>query len=67
NFQTLKGYDWPGFKKMNLWRQDKGHKESIKRFLNAIGSREQSPIPFEEILEITKVTFDIVKYASGIR
>ncbi len=66
NFQNLRGYDWPGFKKMNLWRQDKGHKESIRRFLEAVKNREQPPIPFEEILEITKVTFDIVKYASDV-
>jgi predicted dehydrogenase/threonine dehydrogenase-like Zn-dependent dehydrogenase len=66
NFQNLKGYDWPGFKKMNLWRQDKGHKESIRRFLEAVETREKPPITFEEILEITKVTFDIVKYASDV-
>ncbi len=66
NFQNLRGYDWPGFKKMNLWRQDKGHKESIRRFLEAVENREKPPIPFEEILEITKVTFDRVKCASDV-
>ena len=24
NFRKLAGFGWPGFKKMNLWRQDKG-------------------------------------------
>ena len=24
NFRSLKGYGWPGFAKLNLWRQDKG-------------------------------------------
>ena len=26
NFRKLKGFGWPGFDKMNLWRQDKGQK-----------------------------------------
>ena len=26
NFRKLKGFGWPGFVKMNLWRQDKGRK-----------------------------------------
>mgnify|MGYP007000055451 CR=1 len=24
NFRKLTGFGWPGFKKMNLWKQDKG-------------------------------------------
>ncbi|MCX5872565.1 MAG: bi-domain-containing oxidoreductase [Deltaproteobacteria bacterium] len=64
NFQTLRGYGWPGFKKMSLWKQDKGHKESITRFLNSVRNRIEAPIPFEEIVDITKVTFDVVRSAS---
>src|SRR5690606_31359851 len=26
NFRRLKGFGWPGFKRMSLWRQDKGQK-----------------------------------------
>ena len=36
NFRKLTGFGWPGFKKMNLWRQDKGQKECAKQFLIAI-------------------------------
>lgn len=64
NFQTLRGFDWPGFSKMSLWKQDKGHKEAITRFLNSVRKCEASPIPFEEIIDITNTTFDIVRAAS---
>ncbi|MGC8605742.1 MAG: Gfo/Idh/MocA family oxidoreductase, partial [Desulfomonilaceae bacterium] len=65
NFQLLKGFDWPGFKKTSLWKQDKGHKESITRFLDAVTNHCGSPIPFEQIVNITNTTFDIIKAASN--
>ena len=30
NFKSLKGYGWKKFKKLNLWKQDKGHIKSVK-------------------------------------
>ncbi len=61
NFRVLKGYGWPGFKAMRLLRQDKGHPEEIKRFFKSIKSGGESPIPAEEIFEVTRVSFDIEK------
>ena len=29
NFKKLRGFGWKGFKKMNLWSQDKGQKECV--------------------------------------
>ena len=31
NFRRLVGYGWPGFSKMNLWRQDKGQAACARR------------------------------------
>jgi hypothetical protein len=31
-YQKLTGFGWPGFDKMNLWQQDKGHKACAKAF-----------------------------------
>jgi predicted dehydrogenase len=59
NFRTLKGYGWKGFKKMKLWQQDKGHSAEVAAFLNAIKNGDPSPIPFNEIDEVTRVTFEI--------
>jgi len=61
NFRVLRGYGWLGFKTMRLLRQDKGHTEEIKRFFESIKSGEKSPIPAEEIFEVTRVSFDIEK------
>jgi len=59
NFRQLHGFGWPGFKKMNLWRQDKGHEAEIQAFVEAVQAGAASPIPFEEIVEVTRTTLAI--------
>ena len=56
NFKKLTGFGWPGFKKMNLWQQDKGQKACAAAFLDAIRRGGISPIPFEEIVEVSRTT-----------
>ena len=58
NFRKLKGYGWPGFKKMNLWKQDKGQSACATAFLSAIENGGACPIPPEEIFEVARVTID---------
>lgn len=36
NFRRLKGFSWPGFNKLNLWRQDNGQAGCAKAFVDAI-------------------------------
>ncbi|MCA9421321.1 MAG: bi-domain-containing oxidoreductase, partial [Nitrospira sp.] len=60
NFRQLRGFGWPGFTKMNLWRQDKGQTACVAAFVDAIRKGEASPIPFDELCEVTRVSFDIV-------
>ena len=59
NFRRLRGYGWPGFNKMNLWRQDKGQLACAKAFLNAVASGAAAPIPFTELMEVSKLSIDI--------
>ena len=59
NFRKLRGFAWPGFSKMNLWRQDKGQASCAKAFVDAISGRGLEPIPFEELLEVTNATISI--------
>ena len=54
----MKKYGWHNFKKMRLYRQDKGNTECVKEFINGIISGD-TPIPLDEILEVSKVTLDI--------
>ncbi|MCS6896688.1 MAG: hypothetical protein NZM29_01835, partial [Nitrospira sp.] len=60
NYRSLRGYGWPGFKSMGLWRQDKGQVACAAAFVEAVRLGKPSPIPFEELVETTRTTFDIV-------
>ncbi|WP_408003652.1 bi-domain-containing oxidoreductase [Pseudomonas saliphila] len=59
NFRKLKGYGWPGFKKMNLWKQDKGQIPCVTAFLAAIEQGGTSPIAPEEIFEVARVSIEV--------
>jgi len=59
NFRKMKGYSWPGFNKMNMRRQDKGHKTEITAFINAVKNGESSPIPFDELYEVSKIAIEV--------
>jgi predicted dehydrogenase/threonine dehydrogenase-like Zn-dependent dehydrogenase len=60
NFRKLQGYGWPGFQKMNLWRQDKGNLACVAAFIQSIREGTPSPIPFEELVEVSRATFDVM-------
>jgi predicted dehydrogenase/threonine dehydrogenase-like Zn-dependent dehydrogenase len=59
NFRKLRGYGWPGFRKMNLWRQDKGQTACAAEFLRAVEAGGPSPIPLEEILEVSRAAIEL--------
>jgi predicted dehydrogenase/threonine dehydrogenase-like Zn-dependent dehydrogenase len=61
NFIKLKGFGWKGFKKLNLWKQDKGQSNCAKAFIDSIRGGEASPIPADELFEVAKVTIDIAE------
>lgn len=58
NFRKLKGYGWPGFGKMNLWRQDKGQNACAAAFLRAIETG-QPAIATDEIFEVARVSIEV--------
>jgi predicted dehydrogenase/threonine dehydrogenase-like Zn-dependent dehydrogenase len=61
NFRKLTGFGWPGFKRMNLWRQDKGQEGCARAFLEAIVQGRDSPIPLEELVEVSRVSIEIAE------
>lgn len=61
NFIKLRGYGWPGFHKMNLWRQDKGQNDCSAAFVKTVTEGACMPIPFEEIVEISRVSIELAK------
>lgn len=58
NFRKLKGFGWPKFKRMNLWKQDKGQEDCSKSFIQAIEQGLETPIPFNEIIEVARVSIE---------
>src|SRR5439155_15791976 len=67
NFRRLRGFGWPGFKKMNLWRQDKGNQQCAAEFIRAVQEGGPAPIPFEELMEVSVVTLAVAtKLQEGI-
>jgi predicted dehydrogenase/threonine dehydrogenase-like Zn-dependent dehydrogenase len=56
NFRTLRGFGWGSFSKMSLWRQDKGQQACAQAVVDAIRTGGPAPIPFEELMEVSRVT-----------
>jgi predicted dehydrogenase len=61
NFRKLNGFGWPGFRKMNLWRQDKGQKACAAAFVKAVEQGGQAPIPFDEVIEISRISIELAE------
>ena len=59
NFRKLTGFGWPGFSKLNLWRQDKGQASCAAAFVRAVEGGSEAPIPFEEILDVSRVAVEL--------
>ncbi len=59
NYRKLFGYGWHGFKKFNLWNQDKGQIDCVSEFVDAISENRGSPIAFDEILEVSRIAIEI--------
>ena len=64
NFVKLKGFNWPGFKKQTLWRQDKGQNACAAAFLQSIETGTPSPIAADELYEVARIS---IKAADMIR
>lgn len=60
NFRKLNGYGWPGFSKMNLWKQDKGQKDCAAAFLQSIETGTPA-IPAEEVFEVAHITIEAAR------
>ena len=63
NYRILRGFAWPGFKKMSLWTQNKGQDACIKAFLDAIRAGTAAPIPLDQVWEISRISVEIASKA----
>ena len=65
NFKKLKGYGWKGFKTRRLLGQDKGQKACAVAFVESIRSGLPAPIPYEEIMEVARVSVEVTEQLRG--
>lgn len=61
NFRKLKGFGWPGFSKLNLWKQNKGQSECAAAFLAAVQNGAVTPITSDEIFEVARVSIEVAR------
>ena len=58
NFRKMRGFGFKNFKKMNLWRQNKGQEACVAAFLKGI-KEGQYPIPIDELFEVHATCLDL--------
>lgn len=63
NFRRMYGWGWPGFSRMNLWRQDKGTQACLQAFVSAVRHGSGLPIPWEEVREVARVSIEVAEAA----
>lgn len=61
NFRKLLGFGWNGFSKMKLLNQDKGQKNCSKAFVESIQQGKASPISFDEIIEVARISCQVAE------
>jgi predicted dehydrogenase/threonine dehydrogenase-like Zn-dependent dehydrogenase len=63
DFRLLTGHGFGRFSKLKTWRREKGHREEVTAFLDAVREGRPSPIPLGELLEVTRASFAAVEAA----
>ncbi|HTB63824.1 MAG TPA: bi-domain-containing oxidoreductase, partial [Opitutales bacterium] len=61
NFRKLTGFGWSGFGSFKTWKQDKGHQAEFAAFLHAVRSGLPSPIPKQELFEVSRATIQLAQ------
>lgn len=59
NFRELKGYGWKGFRKKLSLSQQKGQVECVDNFVKSIEDGATAPIPFNELIEVSRTCIEI--------
>lgn len=61
DFKELKLYGKGKPNKKKLLNQNKGQKEMVEAFVNGLLDKGETPIPFSEIVSVTKTTFEVIE------
>jgi predicted dehydrogenase/threonine dehydrogenase-like Zn-dependent dehydrogenase len=55
NYRVLRGYGWPGFRAMRLWRQDKGQAACAAAFVKVVLGQDVPVMSTQELLGVSRV------------
>lgn len=61
NFRKLTGFGWRGFKQDKLLTQNKGQKACAKAFVRAIKTGQPTPIAFDELIEVSRISVRVAE------
>lgn len=61
NYRMLTGFGWPGFRRMRSLRQDKGNERCAAAFMAAVRAGGPSPIPLDQVLEVSRASIEIAE------
>ncbi|MBC3845162.1 Gfo/Idh/MocA family oxidoreductase [Winogradskyella echinorum] len=61
DFKELKIYGKGKPKKQKIFNQNKGQKEMVEAFVNGLLTNGKAPIPFEDIVAVTKASFKVLE------
>lgn len=67
NFRVLHGYGWKNFKKLKLYRQDKGHVGQFRQLTEAVARGGPPVMPFSDIVNVMMATLAAVQSAEEDR
>lgn len=59
NFRHTRGFRWPGLRSLRTLKQEKGHRQEIAACMKALRDGSPSPIPFEELLAVSRLSIDL--------
>lgn len=62
NFKSSKGFNHKKFKNFSTWSVEKGQKELISLFIDSIKHNKCSPISFEDLIEVSKISIEVAEY-----
>jgi predicted dehydrogenase/threonine dehydrogenase-like Zn-dependent dehydrogenase len=63
NFRALHGHGFNGFRKLRTSRQDKGHQAEVQAFIDRVADGGSSPIPLDQLENVTRASFLAVRAA----
>lgn len=61
NFRSLTPFGWRSVGKQKSWKQDKGHAACAAAFLAAVREGRPSPIPADELFEVSGATIEAAR------